>query len=470
MRGSYGLRFASVYLLPLIYFVLALIFSPDSAYLEPDSGGYINFSSSRTIGYPALIWLSSTLFGDFNDVVILQLLFFVLSISFLIKKSWNLEKGWVVVFGVIVVSFLNPVFLRYHYSILSESIFFSCVSLVLTFVISIARNPKSIWNFILFGLSIGLSILVRPIAYSFLPLIPIISMLVYFIVGEPIWKRVICSCLACCIMIGIGAVAERQLYGPDRVSLLPLVIFAKGMLIEAGDAPSDSKDNVKKLWDRMEEDGSDVRRLLRDASHMNLAVDQYLRQNYEVYFQYQYGQEMIQEIVKDADVDPAKLKLSVGFSRIEANLGGYLQLSARNFMDLWGVYATSFSPFVGEGNEFLNKHRPLPFNDMKQAIPGELTARTVSWLAFPMISAAFVLSLIVLVSGFLIPFIDRDLRADLIVPITTSLMVNGNFLLIALLGVGVARYSLAMMLPIAVMALSFLIFLIKGFKCYYSIR
>lgn len=75
-----------------------------------------------------------------------------------------------------------------------------------------------------------------------------------------------------------------------------------------------------------------------------------------------------------------------------------------------------------------------------------------------MIVASFV-SFLILALGAFIKVLPHDLQNSLILPLIMSMMVNGNFLLIGLLGIGISRYSQSMIIPVAVMLLSFLGFL-----------
>ena len=459
MKENRIFRCGAIYVAPFLYFIVMSWFSPVEGYLEPDSNGYINFSSARTIGYPAIIFLSSIFSGDFNDVIFVQLILFSFSCGFLIYAIFISGGGSVFVVLISPVLFLNPVFIYYHYSILTESVFFSFVVLIVSFIILVAKSPLSYVSWAGLGFCIGFSVLVRPVGYSFLPLIPLLFFLVSSIQRVFPFKGLSCGIIACAAVMISGFVAEQKIHGEERTSLLPLVVFAKGALVQAGPVPAGVGDAYAELWLRMEEDVEPVRRLLDDAAEVNIAVDRHLRQNYEVYLQYQYGREMMNELASRYNVDLASLKVNVGAGRIRENIGGYLALTAKNFMDLWGVYATYFGPFVEKGNLFIDQRQPLPFNELKRAIPGKLHPRAISWIFFPLMIFAFITSIVILIFGLLIRFTHQDLRRYLIVPIATSLMINGNFLLISLLGIGVTRYSLSMLVPISIMVLSFIVFI-----------
>lgn len=454
-------RVFSVYVIPCLFSIFLIGMAPDIAYTEPDSRSYINFSSSRSIGYPFLLFLSSYVFGDYNHIVFFQVLFFAAGSSFFINSFFSENRLVSLLFvSLYVVGVLgNPIFIKYHYSVLTESVFFSFVVLLVGFLIGILRNPSSCFWWLGFGACIGLSILVRPVGYSFLPLIFIVFGLMrwgYKVVG---WRGFLFAISSCVFVLGLGEFAERKVYGDQRASLLPLVIFGKGMLVEAGEAPSYYNEGAKELWDKMEKDGKSVRSVLSEASSSSFAAEKYLRQNYEVYFQYQYKPDLINRLAVEDGVSVSDLKLTVGLGRLKSDFLGYVTLSIRNYVDLWSVYGMSFAPFVDAGNSFISQHRPLPFNSVNQVIAKELQPRIAAWAVFPMMIVAAFVSFLILVLGVFIRVLPHDLRDSLLLPLIMSLMVNGNFLLIGLLGVGISRYSQSMIIPIAVMMLSFLGFL-----------
>jgi len=114
-------RVVSVYVIPCLFSIFLIGMAPDFAYTEPASQSYINFSSSRSIGYPVILFLSSYVFGDYNHIVVFQVLFFAVGSSFFINSIFS-ENRLVsllfvsfYIFGVIV----NPIFIKYNYSILT---------------------------------------------------------------------------------------------------------------------------------------------------------------------------------------------------------------------------------------------------------------------------------------------------------------------------------------------------------------
>ncbi len=454
-------RVVSVYVIPCLFSIFLIGMAPDFAYTEPDSQSYINFSSSRSIGYPVLLFLSSYVFGDYNHIVVFQVLFFAVGSSFFINSifSENRLVSLLFVSFYIVGVIANSIFIKYHYSILTESFFFSFVVFLISFIIRAVKEPGVYFWWIGFGCCIGFSILVRPVGYSFLPLIFIVFALLRWVNTGVGWRNFLFALISCFFVLGLGGFAEREVYGDSRASLLPLVIFGKGMLVEAGEAPSYYNEGAKELWDQMEKDGSSVRSLLSEASSSSFAAEKYLRQNYEVYFQYQYKPDLISRLAVVDSVSVSDLKLTVGLGRLKSDFLGYVALSIRNYVDLWSVYGMSFAPFVDAGNSFINEHRPLPFNSTNQVVAEGLRSRAAAWAIFPMMIVASFVSFLILALGAFIKVLPHDLQNSLILPLIMSMMVNGNFLLIGLLGIGISRYSQSMIIPVAVMLLSFLGFL-----------
>ncbi|WP_417816312.1 hypothetical protein [Thalassospira alkalitolerans] len=455
------LYLTSVYFVPLIYFCFAILFSPETALLEPDSSGYIHFSPSRTAGYPVLLSSVALVTGDVSNVVFFQIILFCVCVSFLLKRCWSFEFGWLMVSAVSVVSFFNPFFLKYHYSVLTESVFFSLIAIILTCFIDLFRSPKNRKSWIVLGGCIGCAVLVRPVGISFIPLIPIIFLLIYFEKRPGNWKMMVSSIVVFCSFILIGQVVKYSFHGDNKESLFPLVVFAKSALVEAGPAPYLTNDPRYVVWSDLENDTEQVREILKQAKDVNFAVEQYLRQNYEVFFQFQYEIDTEKFSKEKNYISIDDLKVDVGMHRLMRSFPQYLGLIAKNYLDLWGIGAAMIPAFVDDGNYFIERNAPLPFNENGGVVSEEMSARAIGIFIYPLMMAAWVLSIIIIILGVFFRRNYAHFGKSFNISLICSLMVNGNFLFISIIGVGVARYSLEMMIPISLMVSSFILCLFK---------
>jgi hypothetical protein len=459
-KFSPNLQFILLWIGPFVFFVASVCVYSGHAVIRPDSASYINFYAIRTIGYPVFIWFFRRVLGSIDNIVYIQLLFFSASVLFLVWRLSKCKFGWFLVVGAEVSTFLVPFLTAFHYQILTESLFFSLTNIFLGLIVMLINNPrkKTIWIWL--GIVAAIATTVRPVGASYIPVTPVMAVLFWWFLGEGYWKATGCSLMTSIFILAVFFGGVAAVRGSDQgPSLLSTVMFAKSALVAAGSSPYPSDDIRAKLWDRLEADGKAVRDLLEKAGEVNMAVESELRGGYEVYFEYEQGQKIMSSLpVKGKDINDLKLKVSL--RRLFDNPVGYLGLSLHNFVDLWSAFSGSFPLFVRDGNQFILNNSPLPLNATEKGIFPKMEAQPIAALAFPLLMMVGVISFSILLLAFSKRFFDENLRRLMILPVALSLMINGNFLLVALTGVGIARYSLAMFPSMVLMLLSLAVFIL----------
>lgn len=442
----------NIFLICFLYFICAWFLLPDSPIIEPDSSGYINFSSSRTSLYPLVISFVLHFFGDIYFISFLQIIFFSLS-SFILMREIVASGFRVLVPLLALVLFLNPFFWLFHITVLTDSLFLSFSIFLCALLLALVRNPQNMVTWLMLGGVVGLSIELRPVGFSFLPMIPI----TYFYVfnkRESAKRKFIFTCLTVPLMIfAAGKVFHYSVHGPSENSLTSRHIFAKSALLSAGESSFPESSLHGKVWNDLEADAVDVRRLLEQSLYVNPGVSGFLLQNYEVYFQYRYTSDMLRKYPSLSDDNLNEVILEVGLARLRENPLGYIGLTARHFSSLWQPFSSSFPPYVKSGNNFIEAKSPLPFNENKWAIPRILEPRMFSVVAYPSAVLVGMVSILLLILQVIYLFKKENIDRIWIRPLLMSLTINGNFLLISMLGVGIGRYSLAMFVPMLLMIL-----------------
>ncbi|WP_167448621.1 hypothetical protein [Thalassospira lucentensis] len=440
-----------LYLISVLFFLFSCFYAPLAPVIEPDSSSYINFSSSRTPLYPLIISSVLYLLGDIYYVSIFQILVFSLSSLILMREL--LAGGFKSVLPLLaLVLFLNPFFWHFHIAVLTDSLFLSFTILICAALLALVRSPQSMLAWLMLGAMVGASVMLRPVGFSFFPMIP----LTYFYVfdrGDRTGRNFLISSLVVALMVfAAGKAIHYSVHGVSDSSLASRHLFAKSALISAGEAPFPKESLHGKLWNDLEANAISVRNLLDEAVFVNPGVSAFLLRNYEVYFQYRYISNMLTKYPGLSEDNLNEVIFDVGLARLKRNPIGYIGLTARHFSGLWQPFSSSFSPFVAVSNSFIERKSPLPFNENNAAVPRVLEPRFFSYIAYP--SALFVwMGASLLLAVQLICFVKkRNIHRDLVIPLIMSLMVNGNFLLISLLGVGIGRYSLSMFVPMFLMS------------------
>lgn len=145
--------------------------------LNPDSGGYFVVNPNRTIGYVLAVTGTIALFGDVTPLVPIQLNamligFVVLGDAFA-RTSGSRLAGMMFCIATIPASSL----LMLRDVILTEALFVAFLCLHLAAAIRLIGTRRIVWA-VATGLTMGLTILVRPAGYALIACVPIIWLLV----------------------------------------------------------------------------------------------------------------------------------------------------------------------------------------------------------------------------------------------------------------------------------------------------
>jgi len=155
------------FLCGLIYLIL---FSGESL-LKPDSLSYINFSPTRSVGYPFFLKTIHFLFHSYQWVPFMQISFFCFASYFLSSSFFQISRS--IVFSVLLLIGLlvNIPFVKLAFSLLTDSLAQSLLMIALSLTIKNLHFKKQGFYY---GLSciVGIATLIRPlfIILSFMPI------------------------------------------------------------------------------------------------------------------------------------------------------------------------------------------------------------------------------------------------------------------------------------------------------------
>lgn len=209
-----------ILLLVAINLLVGLVFIP-SELIQIDSNGYISFSSSRTIGYPVFLWCIHALFKTYAVVPFFQLLIYSFASYRLAVSIKNICKNTAISYFLLSLLWLNPVWMKYHFQIMTESL---SVSLLCLFMASLI-NAHMKGNYKLFlyaGIFFALGVSVRPIN---LYCLPILMGALYFFWkkhNEIFWRRIILlsvmPLVLCMIAFSANSYIHKEEKGPSFFS------------------------------------------------------------------------------------------------------------------------------------------------------------------------------------------------------------------------------------------------------------
>ena len=147
---------------------LVLFFSPKVfTMLQPDSGAYIDFSPDRTSIYPTIIDIFQFLNNSYQDVIFLQILLFLISFGYFSYQFFKFKINKCVYALMYVSLSLNIYYNGFHFTILTESISFSIILIILGQLINY-NYSKSVVNPIYLVISSTFLFAIKPAAGSIL--------------------------------------------------------------------------------------------------------------------------------------------------------------------------------------------------------------------------------------------------------------------------------------------------------------
>lgn len=342
----------------LIYGLVTLSLPSYLALIEPDSTTYLDFYPTRSALYPTLLTVCRQLGLSLLQITWIQLAFFCVALAYLLvvlRRCWVSRLLLAVLVGVLTG---NILFSSFHFSILTESLYFSLGVFVAGLWIEYFRSGRA-RNLVAAGILLGLMMGLRPVAMALVPM-QIIAV---------IWRRP--ERMARWLMIvltfasfGVGVAGERLLYWSHHHhaprSTAPLLLMGKAaMLIEpdmtfSGPYAEDLQSLGRALYARVKP--------IRDV--LEAAPSVAVRLHFAAAFE---GQAQDEAFLRDelvatatkAGVGVDDLRSELGRQVILGNLGSYFRLTAITEIGQWSVAAQRFPPVAAAINAFASANPVL---------------------------------------------------------------------------------------------------------------
>jgi len=210
---------------------LILFFSPKIfAVLQPDSGGYIDFSSARTSIYPTIIDIFQFFKSSYQVIILFQILVFLISLSYFSYQFFKFKINKCVYVLMYISLSLNIYYNGFHFTILTESISFSLILIILGQLINY-NYSTSFNNPIYLVISSALLFTIKPAAG------PILGVLIIYLLVKTIHLKkikifqVIKFIVLPLVLIFITENILFYSYHDIRKSVLEKHLFGKAVMI-----------------------------------------------------------------------------------------------------------------------------------------------------------------------------------------------------------------------------------------------
>ena len=422
-RGVARSQVASVLILGLAIVVGHYLAAPAVPIFEPDSGSYLAFASYRPAGYPLLL----ALMGE-QGALVVQPVLAALALTYLGWELLVLTRSALMSCATMLAIALNPFLLVYHYKIMSDSFYASLLMVLLGLLVHLVRKP-SLGILSTASLVAGAMIAVRSAGVFVVPLMALAA----FMLHSKVHSRM--ALLAAAVVpLLLVAITENLVRNVEHrgevVSVLGVTLYGKAGLIEA--PPSNDQ---SPLVIALERTYAPIRELI--AASPSAAIARYLTVNYEVCIEYSCSNLLGIDTASSAALQAAR-------ARIAANPLGYLQLSWRHYAALWSPYGPTIPSELQAANDFLDAHRPLPFEEQAPVFTQSLRAARVGVFAEPAMFVAALITAMLALAGLAAALRRQNLPPVLTVATIAALAVQGAAVVNALGGVGIPRYTLAM--------------------------
>jgi len=421
---------------------IGLIIVPDVPLLQPDSSSYLSFSSSRTAGYPSFLAFAQALGLGPEQIIWLQFVIYWASLCGLGWALLHATKEPMLAIGAIALILLNVEISKYNFTILTEALFISITMLICAAIVLCIFQFRLRWAVIFSGL-VGAAIAVRPIGYAFLPLLPIVGWVIFLLYRPQL--KILAAALLIPAVLGVflEVLLFNTLQANPRISLLGGRLFAKSAMLDVSIAnPYPPSDTRHEIWSMLEADGAKVQTIINNAP--DFGTKNFLATNYEVFFEYRFARPQLIKAAKNTNLNVTDIMREIGEKRIAAAPFTFAELVWHHYRGLWTPFTVSHPVIAARANAYLSTVGELPLVGAEDVLNQPVPARRIALIIQPLLMLCWIVTVLLPIGCLIWLWRYRSLAKPWILASIFSLMINGNFLLVAIFGVGIARYALAM--------------------------
>lgn len=198
-------------LVTLAVVVIELLRPAPAELMQVDSRDYLNFSATRTAGYPLFLRLVEHLPGGLDNLPWLQLAFYGAASLLLCSAFRRLSGSRIAASLVLLLLLGNPQVTRLSFMIMTESLFLSCLMLLLALYCRLVLAPR-LQILAATSLVTGLAVLIRPAGYGLVVALPVVAWWCWR-QGLSRWQTVLAAAVPYLAVLGAGMAAYHAEHG-----------------------------------------------------------------------------------------------------------------------------------------------------------------------------------------------------------------------------------------------------------------
>ena len=304
--------------------------------LYSDSAGYITFDPMRTAGYPAVIAMFQALRLGLGGVVLFQLVAFSLSIGHLwITLRRHFTPAVTSTISTLIV--VNP-FIIYHYAVLTESLTYSLLIVIICLCIDSVFGDLQLERLALISLCVGLATSLRPAAWGFALILPMLSL--YFLRirnWHNLFKWVAAGFAPLILVATVSAASAYLINGSENCSLADYVFYTKSILVSSGPAPAGLTPVETEVWTMAETPGTELRQLLDESPDGRIRAAVLYRIESPLMWDYVSSEVLptVRQSISGPNAKSLTVLRKVGMRRLIANPGQFLRNTSSEYRILW---------------------------------------------------------------------------------------------------------------------------------------
>ena len=433
---------AAIFLLGAVY-VSVLWSNPfGEATYRSDSDGYIDFDAYRTAGYPLFLDIARAFFGTVEAASSIQLLLAAVAFVFL---GWSLHQALrapLLALVVVVALFGNPEIARLHPVILTDSAFVSLLCVMSGAMAMLVARPSAAWA-MMSAMACGLAVAVRPAGVSLLPIWPI---LFWFIWPRCAGRRLhlvatVVVTLAICGLVETAAWKARHGVGTERPNLSNLHLFAKALMMEP--VVVAQSDELDRFLDVARRRMAAARDLVAGAPDSQIGL--VLRARYELEGQQRLFRDEVEALAKRRGVSVDRLKGEIGWRAVLAAPSAWAKNVAVHYVGLWNVYELLSEAAAQRYAAYIQAFENAPLLGTER-IPVSLPSHFAALPIRVMMLTTFLATGLAMGTAPCRRWSGGEKEVDngLVLAALCGFLAHGHYLLVAMFGRALARYSLTM--------------------------
>ena len=408
----------------------------------PDSTGYVEFESHRTAGYPLFLDLVALLFGTVEAAPGVQLLLAAAAFAFL---GWSIHRALDTPRLALLVAlslFGNPELAKLHAAILTDSLFVSLLCVMVGTMAMLVARPTGFLAAVS-ALACGIAVAARPAGISLLPIWPI---LLWFIRDRCAGRclRLAAAIAAPLAICGLAECMAWRAAHPDRTarpSLANMHLFAKALMMEP--VPVVQGDALDRFLRETREQVAPAREFVAGSPDWQTRL--LLLARYEGAAQRQWFRDEVETLSERRGVIANHLLGEVGWRAIAAAPAAWLANALTHYTGLWGVYELLGPAASRRYAAYVQPTSAVPFFETG-IIEAHLPPRPAARSSRAVMTAAFLATVFAMGAAVFRRWQGAGAEVDgrLVLAGICGLLVHGHYLLVALFGYALARYSLVM--------------------------